>query len=95
MRVIDCLDYSNFSDNFMLRINKITYFDERLDLVSPCQSLCTHALRHFARVTLDSSDNCMGVGTLLRALIVLLDDYHLLASLAALKSDGDLQYIRQ
>jgi hypothetical protein len=66
-----------------------TYLDERLNLVSPCQSLCAHALRHLSRVALDTSDDRVRVGALLGALIVLLDDDDLFAGLAALEGDGD------
>ena len=70
---------------------KHTDLDERLYSVSPLYFLGSHAAGDFSRVTLDASDNRVGVGTFLGSLIELLDDNDLLACLTALQDDGDLE----
>lgn len=70
-----------------------THLDERLDLAPLRNLLRAHALRHLEGVTLDAGNDRMGVGSLLGALVELLDDDDLLTRLAALEDDGDLSRI--
>jgi hypothetical protein len=72
----------------------VTYLDERLDLATALQLLCTHAFRHFPWVALDACDNGMRVRSLLGALVQLLNYDDLFARLAALQGDCDLEKLR-
>ena len=67
-----------------------THLDERLDLAPLRELLRTHALGDLQWVALDASNDSVGVGALLGALIELLDDNDLLARLTAGQNDGDL-----
>ena len=53
--------------------------------------LGAHAAGDFSRVTLDASNDRVGVGTFLGSLVELLDNNDLLACLAALQDDGNLE----
>lgn len=69
---------------------KKTDLDEWLDLAALSKSFCAHALGDFAWVALDPSNDGMRVGTLLCALIELLDHDSLLPCLPPLEDDSDL-----
>lgn len=68
-----------------------TDLDKRLYSASPLHLLGAHAASDFSRVTLDASNDRVGVGTLLGSLIELLDDDDFPACLTALQDDGNLQ----
>lgn len=65
--------------------------DEGLYSASPLYLLGAHAASDFSGVTLDASDDRVGVGTFLGSLIELLNDDDLLACLTALQDDGNLE----
>lgn len=69
-----------------------TDLDKGLYSASPLHLLGAHATGDFARVTLDASNDRVGIGTFLGALIELLDDDDLPACLAALQDDGNLTW---
>jgi hypothetical protein len=72
----------------------VTYLDERLDLTTALQLLCTHTFRHFPWVTLDACDNGMRVRSFLGALVQLFNYDDLFARLAALQGDCNLEKLR-
>jgi hypothetical protein len=67
-----------------------TYLNERLNTVSPLQFLGAHSPRNFSRVAFDAGNDGMGVWSLLGSFIELFNNDDLLACLAALQDDGDL-----
>lgn len=73
-------------------IGMSTHLDEGLDLAPFRQLLLAHALRYLQRVTLDASNDRVGVRSLLCALIQLLDHNDLLSGLASLEDDRNLAY---
>jgi hypothetical protein len=68
----------------------MTHLDERLDLAPPCELLRAHTLGYLERVALDASNDRVGVRALLSAIIKLLNDDDLVASLATLEDNSDL-----
>lgn len=72
-------------------VRKWTDLDKGLYSASPLYLLGAHAAGDFSRVTLDASNDRVGVGTLLGSLIKLLDNNDFLACLTALQDDGDLE----
>jgi len=66
------------------------HLDERLDTVPPLQLLGAHSPRDLSGVTLNASNNSVGVWPFLGSFIDLLDNDDLLACLTALQDDGDL-----
>jgi hypothetical protein len=66
------------------------YLDERLNAASPLQFLGAHSPRNFSRVAFDASNYGVGVWSFLCSLIELFNNDNLLACLAALQDDGDL-----
>ena len=69
-----------------------THLDEGLDFAPLRQLLLAHALCYLERVTLDASNDRVGVRPFLCALIQLLDDNDLLTGLASLEDDRNLTY---
>jgi hypothetical protein len=67
-----------------------TRLDKRLNAAPPLQLLGAHSPRNFSRVTLNASNDSMGIRPLLGSFIDLLDNDDLLACLTALQDDGDL-----
>lgn len=67
-----------------------THLNEWLHFAPLSESFAPHTLRHLSRIPFDSSDNGVGVGALLGALIQLLNDDNLLSRLTSLEDDGDL-----
>lgn len=70
----------------------VAHLDEGLDLAPLRQLLLAHTFRYLERVTLDASNDRVGIRPLLCSLIQLLDDNDLLAGLASLKYDRNLTY---
>lgn len=68
-----------------------THLDEGLDLASSSKSLGTHRLVDRQRGSLNTSNDGVGVRSLLGSVIVLLDDDNLLSSLSTRENDGDLR----
>ena len=68
----------------------MTYLDERFDLTPSLKLLGPHALRHLPRVALDTSNDGMRIWALLGAIVELLYDDDLLASVATLEGYRDL-----
>lgn len=67
-----------------------THLDERLNAAPPLQFLGTHSPCNFSRVTFNTSDDSMRVWSILGSFIDLLNNDNLLACLATLQDDGDL-----
>ncbi len=63
--------------------SKDTNLDEWFDLTPFCKLLRTHPLGHFQWVTLDASNDRMGVWSFLGSLIQLLDNDDFLACLTS------------
>ena len=72
------------------RAIQYAHLDERLDLAPLRKLLSTHTLGDLQWVTLDASNDGVGEGPFLGALIELLDHDDLLACLTAGEHDGNL-----
>ena len=70
------------------------YLNERLDLTPLGQLLRSHSFGHLQGVTLDTSDDGVGEGSLLGSLIILLDNDDLPSGLASLEDNSDLAKVR-
>lgn len=68
----------------------VDHLNKGLDTAALGQLLLAHALRHFARVTLDAGDQCMAIGAILGAVVLLLDDDGLLAGVLAREDNAHL-----
>jgi hypothetical protein len=67
-----------------------TNLDERFDLAPLGQLFCPHSFCYLERVTLDTNDDGMREGPLLRPFIVLFDNDNLLSGVTPLEDDCDL-----
>lgn len=91
MRVVHNLILPSSSHPAARRTKIIAHLDERLDLAPERHLFLAHTSCHFSWVALDSSNNSMGIGSLLGSLIQLPDHNDLLAGLTSLQHDCDLR----
>src|SRR6266699_738069 len=89
MRVVDNLAFT-MKMAIPFPVETMTHLDEGLHFASVGHLLLTHTPCHFSGVALDSGNDSVGVRSGLGALIQLLDDDNLFASLTALENDSNL-----
>ena len=77
------------SETRLFRLER--YLNERLDLTPLGQLLRSHSFGHLQGVTLDTSDDGVGEGSLLGSLIILLDNDDLPSGLASLEDNSNLR----